>query len=75
MSKKYDEFVTQMDDLHQESYKKRITDLENKIEGIERNYRPSIIEVKKIPPQLPENLETLCTIVKRIRDTVEVIEK
>lgn len=72
ISKKYDEFVTQIDDLRQEnlSYKKRITDLESKMEGMERNQRACTMEVKNIPPQPSENPEMLCTIVKSIGDTI-----
>lgn len=72
MSRKYDDFVAQIEELRQENtrYKKRITDLENKMETIERNHRASIIEIKNIPTQPSENSDALSTIVKRIGDEI-----
>lgn len=72
MSKKYEDFVTQIDELRQENthYKRRITDLENKMEAMERNHRSSIIEIKNIPSQPSENPEILSKIVKRIGDEI-----
>lgn len=72
MSKKYDDFVAEMEDLRQENqnYRTRITNLENKLEVFERNHRANIIEVKNIPPQPLENMETLCNFVKCIGNEI-----
>lgn len=39
-----------------------------KMEAMERNQRACFIEIMNIPPQPAENQETLCMIVRRIRE-------
>lgn len=72
ISKKYDDFLKKIEGLEKDhtNYKKRIQELESRVELMERNSRASLIEVKNVPKQQPENGEVLRTIIKDIGSTV-----
>lgn len=74
LSTKYDQILERMTVLERENsdYKKQIEQLESRIEIFDRNSRSTMIELRNVPVQLPENKDTLRNIVKSLGQTLEL---
>lgn len=72
LSSKYDEVLEKMLKLEEKNkcYERKIESLESKIELLERNSRSSIVEIRNIPKQDPENKTLLCALVQKVGDVI-----
>lgn len=68
MSSKYDDFLEQIRALEQQKHedKKTITQLEERIEFLERRSRSTGLEIRNIPKLENESKENLCTVVTKL---------
>lgn len=73
LSFKYDDKLENMVKLEQKNkdYELKISELEMKVEQLERNSRASTIEIRNVPKQPPENKTSLRIIVKQIGETID----
>ncbi|KAG7312863.1 hypothetical protein JYU34_001244 [Plutella xylostella] len=73
LSSKYDDAMERILTLEQKNkaYETKIGNLESKIEQLERNSRSSMIEIRNIPKQTPENKTALRTLVKKVGEIIE----
>lgn len=74
MSDKYDEFLRKINSLESErkADKKTISDLEDKLDALERKSRLSAVEIRNIPKSDEESKESLCNIVGSLGKILDV---
>ncbi|CAH0713909.1 unnamed protein product, partial [Brenthis ino] len=74
MSEKYDQVLLKLKILEEEKIecKKYVQSLENRIESLERNSRASSIEIKNIPYDTKESKESLCKIVEKTANVLNL---